>query len=150
MTATCREVCCSVAPRLGVSELFERGYRRSRAAPLAIVGGSCIGAENNAVCFSLDVTGGRIEAIGFDASCCATLIGYCEYIAEIAPGSRLEIAFELTAHNLIEGVAGVPAFKRDRALLAIAGFRTALLAADELQWRESTHESRLHLRHPAP
>ena len=129
MTATCREACCNVTPRLTVAELFERGFRRNREAPLAIEGQPCTGVGDNTVSFSLDVTDGKIAAVGFRASCCATLIVYCEYIAQIAPGFRFEIARGLTAQNLIEGLPGVPALKRDRAVLAIAAFRSALMAA---------------------
>ena len=150
MTATCREACCNVTPRLSVGELFERGFRRSRAAPLAIEGASCTGADDNDARFSLDTAGGKIAAVGFRASCCATLIAYCEFIAEIAPGFRIAIARELTAQNLVEGLPGVPALKRDRAVLAIAAFRSALMAAEELQRGEPSDESRLHIRHPAP
>ena len=139
-----------MTPRLTVAELFERGFRRNREAPHAIVGAPCIGAEDNTLSFSLDVAEGRIARVGFHASCCATLIAYCEYIAEIAPGFSLMIARELTAANLADSVPGVPALKRDRAVLAIAAFRAALLAADEFQRGEPANESRLHLRHPAP
>ncbi len=61
------------------------------------------------------------------------------------------MARELTAANLVDSVPGVPALKRDRAVLAIAAFRAALLAADdEIQRGEPDNEGRLHLRHPAP
>ena len=150
MTATCREACCSVTPRLTVAELFERGFRRNREAPRAIAGAPCTSAEDNTASFSLDVSDGRITGIGFRASCCATLIAYCEYIAEIVPGFQLEIACEMTAANLVDSVPGVPALKRDRAVLAIAAFRAALLAADDYQRGEPANESRLHLRQPAP
>jgi NifU-like protein involved in Fe-S cluster formation len=151
MTATCRAPCCSVTPRLTVTELFERGFRRTRAAARAIVGASCTDAEDNNAAFSLDVADGKVTAVSFHASCCATLIAYCEYIAEVAPGLRLELARELTAANLVNSVPGVPALKHDRAVLAIAAFRAALFAAtNELQHGASIDESRLHLRHPAP
>lgn len=150
MTATCREPCCNVTPRLTVSELFERGFRRVREAPLPIQGATCAGAEDNAVSFSLDVANGKIIALRFQASCCATLIAYCEYVAEIAPGFRIEIARGLSAQNLIEALPGVPALKRDRAVLAIAGFRAALRAAEQSQSGETNNEGRLHLRHAAP
>jgi NifU-like protein involved in Fe-S cluster formation len=139
-----------VTPRLSVAELFERGFRRNRQAPLAIAGETCSGADDNTVSFSLDQTDGRIAAVGFRASCCATLIAYCEFIAEIVPGFGIEVARGLTAQNLIEGLPGVPALKRDRALLAMAGFRAALVTAEQLQRGEPNNESRLHLRHPAP
>ncbi|MGH6771616.1 MAG: iron-sulfur cluster assembly scaffold protein [Xanthobacteraceae bacterium] len=129
MTATCREACCSAPPRLTVAELFERGFRRNRLAPLPIEGARCNGADDNDAQFSIEVADGKLAAIGFRASCCATLIAYCEFIAEIAPGFRLEIARGLTAANLVEGLPGVPALKRDRAVLAITAFRAALAEA---------------------
>ena len=150
MTATCREACCSVTPRLTVTELFEHGFRRNREPRRAIEGPTCTGAEDNAAAISLDAVDGRVSAVGFRASCCATLIAYCEYIAKIAPGFKLAIARELTATNLVESVPGVPALKRDRAVLAIAAFRAALLVAEDLKPGVPFDESRLHFRNPAP
>ena len=49
MTAPCREACCSVTPRLTVSELFERGFRRNRTAPLPIEGAVFTDADGNTV-----------------------------------------------------------------------------------------------------
>jgi NifU-like protein involved in Fe-S cluster formation len=126
MTAACRDACCSMTPRLTVSELFERGFRRNRAAPLPIEGTPCTDSDGNSARFSIDVADGKIAGIGFRASSCATLIAYCELIAEIARGFRLEIARELTAANLVEALPGVPALKRHRAVLALAAFRAAL------------------------
>jgi NifU-like protein involved in Fe-S cluster formation len=151
MTATCREACCSVAPRHTVSELFERGFRRNRAAPLPIEGEQLTDAEGNAARFSIDVADGKIAGLGFRATSCATLIAYCEFIAESVPGFRIEIARELTAANLAEALPGVPALKRERAMLAIAAFRAALTSYLEIaETGEHCSESRLHLRHPAP
>ena len=115
MTATCREACCNVTPRRTVSELFDSGFRRNREAPLPITGATCTGAEDNTVAFSLDVADGKIAAIGFQASCCATLIAYCEFIAEIAPGFRLTIAQGLTAANVVASVPGRPQARPCRA-----------------------------------
>ena len=151
MTATCREACCSVTPRHSVSELFERGFRRNRAAPLAIEGAQLTDAEGNTARFSIDVADGKIAGAGFRVTSCATLIAYCEFIAESVPGFRLEIARELTAANLVEALPGVPALKRERAMLAIAAFRAALASHLEIvETGEPCNESRLHLRHPAP
>jgi NifU-like protein involved in Fe-S cluster formation len=137
MTAACREACCSAAPRLTVNELFERGYRRNRAAPLSIEGARQADAEGHSACFSLDIANGKIDAVGFRATTCATLIAYCEYIAEIVPGFRLEIARELTAAQLAASVPGVPPLKHDRAVLAITAFRASLAAA-----ATATHRNR--------
>ena len=150
MTSACREACCSVTPRHTVSELFERGFRRNRAAPLPIEGAQLTDAEGNGARFSIDLADGKISDVGFRASSCATLIAYCEFIAEIAPGFRLEIARELTATNLVETLPGVPALKRERAVLAVAAFRAALQEAIANNPTGESHESRLHLRHPAP
>jgi NifU-like protein involved in Fe-S cluster formation len=130
MTATCREPCCSATPRLTVSELFERGFRRSRAAPLPIEGPVLTDADGNMARFSLDVAGGKIADASFRASSCATLVAYCEFIAEVIPSSRLDVAIDLTPADLIERVPGVPALKRDRAVLAVAAFRAALARAN--------------------
>jgi NifU-like protein involved in Fe-S cluster formation len=151
MTVTCREACCSVTPRRTVSELFERGFHRNRAAPLPIEGAQLTDAEGNVASFSLDVVDGQVARLGFRATTCATLIAYCELIAEIAPGFRLEIARALTATDLVNALPGVPALRRERAMLAIAAFRAALTTASSLeQTVEPRNESRLHLRHPAP
>jgi NifU-like protein involved in Fe-S cluster formation len=151
MTATCREACCSVTPRHTVSELFERGFRRNRAAPLPIEGAQLTDAEGNAARFSIDIADSKITGAGFRATSCATLIAYCEFIAESVPGFRLEIARELTATNLVAAVPGVPVLKRERAMLAVAAFRAALASAPSFEQPGEPHdESRLHLRHPAP
>jgi hypothetical protein len=142
MTATCREACCSVSPRLTVSELFERGFRRNRAAPLSLQGTPCSDAEGNTAGFSLDMTVGQIGAVGFRASSCATLIAYCEYLAETVPGFSRDIASALTPAQLVESVPGVPAFKHNRAVLAIAAFRAALATAHVVPQPELQGESR--------
>jgi hypothetical protein len=142
MTATCREACCSVSPRLTVSELFERGFRRNRAAPLSLQGTPCTDAEGNTAGFSLAVLDGNISNLSFHVSSCATLIAYCEYLAETVPGFRLEIASALTPAQLVESVPGVPAFKHNRAVLAIAAFRAALATAHVVPQPELQGESR--------
>jgi len=129
MTATCREACCSVTPQRTVSELFERGFRRNRAQPMAVAGPVCTGAGGNSAKFTIDVSGGRLAGIGFCASSCATLIAYCELIAEMMPNARIEIAGALTAGELVTALPGVPPLKQNRAVLAIAAFRAALAAA---------------------
>jgi NifU-like N terminal domain len=129
MTATCRDDCCSASPRMSVAELFERGFRRNRSAPLPIEGPPCTGADGHVVRFSLAIADGRIAGAAFRASSCATLIAYCEFIAEVVPGFDLDIARALTPADLVEALPGVPALKRDRTVLAINGFRAALTAA---------------------
>jgi NifU-like protein involved in Fe-S cluster formation len=131
MTAPCRDACCSVTPRLSVSELFERGFRRNRTAPLSIEGAAFTDAEGNTARFSVSITGVTIAAVSFRASSCATLIAYCEYLAEVTPGFRFDIATAFTATSLVEALPGVPALKRARAVLAVTAFRAALAQASE-------------------
>lgn len=126
MTATCREACCNVTPRLSVSELFERGFRRLRDAPLAIEGDACSDAAGNFARFSVDVSGSRIKRVGFRVSSCATLIAYCELIAETVPGFHCEIARAMTVDEIVAALPGVPAYKHERAALAVAALRAAL------------------------
>jgi NifU-like protein involved in Fe-S cluster formation len=114
---------------MSVADLFERGFRRNRAAPLAIEGMPCTDSDGNGARFSLSVADGKIAGVGFHVSSCATLVAYCEFIAEIVPGFGLDIAQALAPANLVEGLPGVPVLKRDRAVLAIAGFRAALAVA---------------------
>jgi NifU-like N terminal domain len=136
MTATCREACCSVTPRLTISELLDRGFRRHRSAPLAIEGAPCAGPEGLTARFSLALADGRIAAVSFRASTCATLIAFCEYLAEVAPGLRLDLAGDLSAHDLVAALPGVPPLKRDRAMLAVAAFRAAIAAAQAMHHKE--------------
>jgi len=108
MTATCREACCNVAARLTVGELFERGFHRNRLEPLTIEGIARTDAEGNFARFT-----------------------YCEFIAKLVPGFSIEIARQLSARDLVDGLPGVPELKHPRAVLAIAAFRAALAAASE-------------------
>lgn len=129
MTAACRAACCSATPRFTVSELFERGFRRKRQAPLAIEGEPVKDADGNMAQFSLDIKDDTLVDARFCASSCTTLIAYCEAIAEIVPGFSTEIAAHITPSELVAALPGVPALKQNRAVLAIAAFRAALLAA---------------------
>jgi NifU-like protein involved in Fe-S cluster formation len=126
MTAPYPAECCSTTPRFTVNELFERGFRRRRAAPLPIEGAARTDVAGNFARFSLAVADGRIAAVGFRCASCATLIAYCELIAETVPGRTVEMARALTAQEAIATLPGIPSCKQDRAVLAVAAFRAAL------------------------
>jgi len=132
MTAACRESCCNVTPRRTVGELFERGFRRMRESPLPVEGETCADGDDNQARFSMDLRDGRIAALGFRASPCATLIAYCELICETAPGLSPDLAGAMTPRQLTDTLEGVPALKQDRAALAIAAFRAALSKVSQL------------------
>jgi hypothetical protein len=133
----CEESCCGGAPRRTVSELFDRGYRRNRKAPLAIEGAELRDANELLARFSLDITGGFIKAVHFRATTCITLIAYNELIAEIVTGRNARDAAAIEAAELVALLPDVPLLKRDRALLAINAFRAALKAAPILQTGEA-------------
>jgi hypothetical protein len=149
--------CCGVSPRRTVSDLFDRGLRRSRKAPLAHRGAPCRDANGLTARFSVasDGNGKVVAEVGFQASACVTLIAYCELVAEMAAGRDFDCAATLAPADLVSAVSGVPPLKQDRALLAIAAFREAL---DRVEARRipndfnprDSHESRLYLRHAAP
>ena len=63
----------------------------------------------------------------------AKLGAACLSKADALPAEYRDLQRELTAANLVDSVPGVPALKRDRAVLAIAAFRAALVAAGDLQ-----------------
>jgi hypothetical protein len=145
----CMDACCGSSPRRTVSELFDRGLRRARLLPLPIVGDAHTGAGGLSVRFSLACCGGRIENVHFTASTCITLIAYCELIAEVTSGQRITEAMQLTTADLVRDLPNVPALKRDRAPLAIAAFRAALIN-ETGNMGESVNEGRLHFRNAAP
>lgn len=125
MASICRQPCCAT-PRTTVSELLERGLQRNRAAMPADEGPACADADGNFARFAVATARDRIGAIGFRATSCATLLAYCEWLAETAPGQRLAVAASLTSRDLIDALPGVPIVKRGRAVLAVAAFRSAL------------------------
>src|SRR5262245_4255678 len=112
MTATCREACCSATPRFTVAELFERGYRRNREAPLSVEGETVADAEGNSARFSLKISDGKLEAARFRATACTTLIAYCQATAELLTGFSADMAGQLSAKDLVEALPGVPALKQ--------------------------------------
>jgi NifU-like protein involved in Fe-S cluster formation len=109
-----------------VSELVERGLRRNRAAPLPHEGAQLGDADGNAARFSIDVRDAAIADVGFRMTSCATLVAYGELIAETVAGMRIELANALSARDLVDALPGVPALKCERAVLALAAFRSAL------------------------
>lgn len=127
--AVCEEACCGTAFRRTVSDLFDRGYPRNRAATLPVEGSERIDANGLAARFSLDIAHGRIRAASFRATTCVTLIAYCELIAEIVPGQDIREAATLSETGLLAALPDVPLPKRNRAALAINAFRAAIQAA---------------------
>jgi NifU-like protein involved in Fe-S cluster formation len=129
MTAACREACCSVTPRFTVADLFERGFRRNRTAPFAIEGGAIADVEGNSARFSVTLDGTKLADLRFRVSSCTTLIAYSEALAQLLRGLDAGLAAQFTPHELVAALPGVPALKQNRAVLAVAALRAALVVA---------------------
>ncbi|MBI3702504.1 MAG: iron-sulfur cluster assembly scaffold protein [Rhizobiales bacterium] len=115
-----------MSQRLTASELCDRGLRRRRLEPLAIVGPTLHGNDGLTAQFSLRCEGDAVTSIRFKASSCATLLAYCELIAELAVGRSIAECARLSAGALVATLSDVPVFKRDRAILAVSTFHQAL------------------------
>jgi len=142
MTAACREACCSVTPRFTVAELFERGFRRNRASPFAIEGETIKDAEDNSARFSVEFDGGRLAGIRFRVSSCTTLIAYSEALAELLSGLDAGLAAQFAPRELVGALPGVPVLKQNRAVLAVAAFRSALTRHPEVRVSERERASK--------
>jgi hypothetical protein len=112
-----------------VAELFERGYRRARETALPLQGDAIVDAEGNSARFSLLVSAEKVAETRFQATSCTTLIAYCEAVSQLLTGFSADIAGQYSARDLVDALPGVPAHKQDRAVLAIAAFRSALRTA---------------------
>jgi hypothetical protein len=124
--AACAGSCCGGAPRRTAGELFERGYRRSRLAPFALEGSAIGGCDGLTARFSLQLQNGLLAEVRFRATTCATLIAYCELLAELATGRSIAGAAAITAPLLAGELPNIPVLKHDRAPLAVAALRSAL------------------------
>lgn len=117
---------CHVPARpLRLQDCLERGLRTRRAAPLPHLGEWIETPQGLRARFSLAVERAVIAEIRFEATPCATLVAYCQALAEHETG-RLLAASGLDARALVALLAGVPAAHRDRAVLAVAAMRTAI------------------------
>lgn len=149
----CTQGCCGVAARRSVSDCFDRGLRRNRLPPFRLEGPALTGTNGLSASFSLEIEDGRIAAIRYRVTSCVALVAYAEVLAEEAQDLSLQSAAAISASVLIDLLDGVPAFRRDRAALAVTALRGAIAAATlsaTANSRELNDESRLHLRHAAP
>lgn len=131
--------CCGAADRsLRLPDCLERGLRMRRAPPLPITGEWVETPQGLRARFSLDLQEESIAEIRFESTPCATLVAYCQALAEHERGSSLMSAPSVTAEALVDLLEGVPALRRDRAILAVAALRAAILAyISTLSSRES-------------
>lgn len=144
----CTQGCCGTARRRTVSESFDRGLRRNRTEPFALRGEKLHDTNGLDAQFSLELEAGLIRAVRFRVTSCVALVAYAEVLAEEAERLSLQSAAAIAPEILIGMLEGVPAFRRDRAVLAVRALRSAIQSAilTKLQPGEP-NESRLHLRH---
>lgn len=144
----CTAGCCGVARRRTVSDCFDRGLRRNRTEPFALAGETLHDQNGLNAQFSLQLDNGLIETVRFRVTSCVALVAYAEVLAEEAQKLSLQSAAAIAPDVLIDILEGVPAFRRDRAILAVRALRSAIHSATlaTLQPGEP-NESRLHLRH---
>jgi NifU-like protein involved in Fe-S cluster formation len=118
--------CCRSPGRVSISECIDRGLCRNRQEPLSIVGCIQHNSRGLAAQFSLDIHSQVIHLVRFKATGCVTLIAYCELLAEWVTGSTLREAISVSPAHLAAALDGVPAYKRDLALLATTAFHAAI------------------------
>jgi hypothetical protein len=147
--AECTQGCCGVARRRTVSDCFDRGLRRNRLEPFALVGETLTDQNGLSAQFSLELDDSTIAAVRFKVTSCVALVAYAEVLAEEAVKLSLQSAAAIDPKIPIDTLEGVPVFRRDRANLAVRALRSAIQTA-MLRQSGEPNESRLHLRHPAP
>lgn len=119
--------CCHVPARsLTLQDCLERGLRTRRASPLSHLGAWVETPQGLRARFSLAVEFPFIAEIRFEATPCATLVAYCQALAEHEAGRPLAAAPGLDARALVALLAGVPPAHRDRAVVAVSAWRTAI------------------------
>jgi NifU-like protein involved in Fe-S cluster formation len=87
--------------------------------------------QTNPVCgdrlrLSLRLRDGRIEAARFLAYGCPPTLACGSALAELVEGMTTEQAAQLTRHDIVDAVGGLPTRKRHAAALAIETLRAAL------------------------
>jgi len=106
-----------------------RGFRRNGGPLLAVVGRVAHDGDGRTAQFSLEVEEDVLKAVSFNVSACATLIAYCEFVAEGITGATLSQAVALTPEQVIAPLKGIPPHKHDCARLAISALHAAVRKA---------------------
>lgn len=112
-----------------LTDCLERGLRMRRAPPLPGTGEWVETPQGLRARFSLDINEDSIGEIRFESTPCATLVAYCQALAEHETGRPLMAAPSVTADGLVVLLEGVPALRRDRAILAVVALRAAILTS---------------------
>jgi hypothetical protein len=110
-------------------EYFQRAFRRGALKLTGQPGEMILGEDGNCAVFWLDASAGRIASAQYRCTTCATLVAFCEHLAELVMGMELTKAYEYDADRLLSLHTDVPKSHGDRAKLAMEAFRSAVQRA---------------------
>ncbi len=109
---------------------MDAGLRTPRLLALPVGGEAISSADGLQASFSLATRGNEMSDLRFHCSSCTTLIAYCEALRRLCRGTELAAAGQFGAADLVAVLPGVPAARQNRAALAVAALRAALVAAE--------------------
>lgn len=122
------DTCCT-SSHLSLIDYLERGLRRRREPAYSVVGEVRRDHEGRTAQFSVQLNDTVIQSVSFKTSSCATLIAYCEVLAQWATGLTLQAAVRVRPPQLLAALPSVPAYKRYCAILATAAFLSVVQTA---------------------
>jgi NifU-like protein involved in Fe-S cluster formation len=108
-----------------IYDYLQRAFQRppARLPPKAAWRGD---AQGNLVAFRARIENGRIVALEYRSTTCATLLALCEHLVELIPGRTAAEALAYSARDLLALHPEIPAGHRARARLAVRALRAAL------------------------
>jgi hypothetical protein len=83
--------------------------------------------DGNSARFYIEAERGWILRASYRCTSCMTLVALCEHAAELASGTRLQIATAITGEILLALHPEIPAVRQDRANLAASALLSAIL-----------------------
>ncbi|SEL84297.1 iron-sulfur cluster assembly scaffold protein [Halomonas daqiaonensis] len=111
---------------LRLPDCLERGLRTRRAPPLPHLGEWVEMPQGLRARFSVAIRDDALADVRFEATPCATLVAYCQALAEHETERPLHATPGLDAKGLANLLHGVPPIRQGRAILAVAALRAAL------------------------
>lgn len=127
--------CCDSrkTARLTVHDCFDRGLGTRRLPPLPVAGEPVSDRWGLWAAFSVAVDDERLADLRFRSCSCTTLVAYCQALVDLSRGRPLAEVSALDASTLVARLPGVPRHRRDRAALALAALRAALVPVSRVR-----------------
>jgi NifU-like protein involved in Fe-S cluster formation len=102
--------------------------RHSTERPIA-PGPMVIAPDGLSVRFDIELDSAScLTGVQFRCTTCATMLALCEHLAEMVAGLPASEALQITPQHLLELHNEIPEERRDRAALAVAGLRLAVIS----------------------